>query len=474
MPITALNISAQTKKILPWIVAIAFFMQSLDATILNIALPDMAKDLGVNPLKMQSAVIAYMITVALIIPICGWVSDRFGTQKIFFSSVALFTMGSIFCAAAPNLTILVIGRIVQGLGGALMMPVGRLVILRAYPRDEFIKVMSFVSMPGLLGPLLGPTLGGFLVQSFTWHWIFFINVPVGILGCIVALKFLPNLQQKENNKFDLLGFLLFGCAMVLFSFGFEGLSDFHLEKQTVIILFCMGLVCFIAYWLHAFRSPKPLFSPSLFKVKSFTLGVLGNLFARLGNGALPFLVPLLLQLALGYSPAAAGMMMMPMAFAAIISKSIVQYLINFFGYRRVLTINTFLLGLLICSYSLINESTSFATLLIMLAAVGGINSIQFTAMNTVTLFQLEDDQASSGNALLAVVVQLSMSFGISVSAILLAYFNGGQPTVQSSALLPAFQTTFLYIGSITVISTIIFGFLPSYIGKIRKYKLTND
>ena len=470
MPITALNMSAQTKKILPWIVAIAFFMQSLDATILNIALPDMAKDLGVNPLKMQSAIIAYMITVALIIPICGWVSDRFGTQKIFFSSVALFTLGSIFCAMAPTLSILVIGRIIQGLGGALMMPVGRLVILRAYPREEFVKVMSFVSMPGLLGPLLGPTLGGILVQSFTWHWIFLINVPIGILGCFVAVKYLPNLQQDERNKFDLLGFLLFACAMVLFSFGFEGLSDFHLKNQTVSILFCAGIICFIAYWWHAFRFPSPLFSPSLFKVRSFALGILGNLVARLGNGALPFLVPLLLQLALGYSPATAGMMMIPMAIAAIISKSIVQYVIGFFGYRNVLIINTFLLGLLMCSYSLINENTSLIMLMVMLSAIGAINSIQFTAMNTVTLFQLEDNQASSGNALLAVVVQLSMSFGISVSAILLAYLNGGQPTERSIELLPAFQSTFLYIGLLTVISTIIFSFLPKYIGKTHKHK----
>lgn len=466
--------SDRTKKILPWIVAIAFFMQSLDATILNIALPDMAKDLNVNPLKMQSAVIAYMITVALIIPICGWVSDRFGTQKIFFSAVALFTIGSVCCAAAPTLSILVVGRIIQGLGGALMMPVGRLVILRAYPRSEFVKVMSFVTMPGLLGPLLGPTLGGILVQSFSWHWIFIINLPMGILGCIVSLKFMPNLQQAENTKFDLFGFLLFGCSMILFSFGFEGLSDFHLDNQTVVFFFCAGIICFIAYWVYAFRAVKPLFSPSLFKVKSFALGVLGNLFARLGNGALPFLVPLLLQLALGYSPATAGMMMMPMALAAIISKSIVQYVISFFGYRPVLTINTFLLGVLICGYSFINENTSFITLLIMLAAVGGVNSIQFTAMNTVTLFQLGDDQASSGNALLAVVVQLSMSFGISVSAILLAYFNGGQPTAESASLLSAFQTTFLCIGLIIALSTIIFVFLPKYIGKTHKHKPSNE
>lgn len=471
MPITAIDVSPQVKKILPWVVAIAFFMQSLDATILNIALPAMARDLNVNPLNMESAVIAYMLTVAMIIPMCGWISDRFGTRKIFFASVALFSLGSVICAASWTLPILIFGRVIQGLGGALMMPVGRLVILRVYPRDEFLKVMSFVTVPGLLGPLMGPTLGGWLVEYFSWHWIFLINVPMGVLGCFVALRFMPDLRSAIASKFDVFGFFLFASAMLLISLGLEGLSDFHLKPIIIIVLFVVGISCFVGYWIHAYRSESPLFPPTVFHVRSFSLGLVGNLFARLGNGSLPFLIPLLLQLALGYSPANAGMMMIPLAISAIVAKSVVQYLIRFFGYRLILTSNTLLLGMLICSFMLVTKDTSFIVLITMLGLMGAVNSIQFTAMNTVTLFELEDEHASSGNALLAVIVQLSISFGISFSAILLVYFNGERPTTVSIDILPAFQATFFTVGLFTVLSSIIFYFLPKYIGKEYKKKI---
>lgn len=457
----AIDITDQTKKILPWIVAIAFFMQSLDATILNIALPAMAEDLNVHPVNMQSTIIAYMITVALIIPICGWISDRFGTQKIFFFSVALFTLGSIFCAAAQSLSVLVVGRVIQGIGGALMMPVGRLVILRIYPRNEFVRVMSFVTIPGLLGPLLGPTVGGWLVQYCTWHWIFLINVPAGALGCYAAAKFMPDLRGIIQKKLDIIGFLLLAIAMVLLSFALEKLSDLHFNKPLIHILFFVGICCLIGYWVHAFTIKHPLFPLDLFGINSFSIGILGNLLARLGNGSLPFLIPLLLQLVLGYSPAEAGIMMIPTALFAILTKSAVRFVINYFGYRCVLTVNTFLLGMLICSFALVNTQTSFIVLLLMLAAVGAINSLQFTSMNTVTLLQLNDELASSGNALLAVVVQLSISFGIAIAASLLTFFNGSQPTIESVKISFAFQVTFFIMGLFTVASTFIFFKLPN-------------
>lgn len=454
------DITEQTKKLLPWIVAIAFFMQSLDATILNIALPAIAEDLAIHPLGMQSAVIAYMVTVALIIPICGWVSDRFGTQKIFFIAVAFFSLGSILCAAAPSLLVLVVGRVVQGIGGALMMPVGRLVILRVYPRREFVKVMSFVTIPGLLGPLLGPTVGGWLVQYCSWHWIFLINVPIGVLGCIAAYKFMPDLTGVVHKKLDLIGFILIGLAMVLVSFALEGLAELYLDKTAVIILSMVGISCLIGYWYHAVHIEHPLFPLKLFNIKSFSIGILGNLIARLGNGSLPFLIPLLLQLALGYSPAQAGMMMIPTALLAILIKPVIGLVINYFGYRWVLTVNTLLLGIIICSFALVSNQTPFVLLLAMLAAVGAVNSLQFTSMNTVTLLQLDDELASSGNALLAVGVQLSISFGIAIAAILLAFFNGSQPIMESVKVLPAFQQTFFIMGLFTVMSAFVFFQLP--------------
>ncbi|BCQ65442.1 hypothetical protein PBOI14_71920 [Pseudomonas sp. Boi14] len=215
-------LDATTARWLPWVVAIAFFMQSLDGTILNTALPAMAQDLAENPLRMQGVIIAYMLTVALLIPASGWIADRFGTKRIFFGAILLFSIGSLLCALSNTLTQLIGARVIQGLGGALMLPVGRLVVLRAYPRSELVRIMGFITIPGLLGPLIGPTMGGWMVQYLTWHWIFLINLPVGAVGCYAVWRFIPDLRGSERTRFDSLGFVLFGAAMVLITIAMEG------------------------------------------------------------------------------------------------------------------------------------------------------------------------------------------------------------------------------------------------------------
>lgn len=219
----------KTAKILPWVVAIAFFMQMLDSTILNTALPAMAHDLGTNPLRMQSVIISYMLTVALVIPASGWLADKFGIKQIFLFAIALFTLGSLACALSPSLNIIVGCRILQGIGGALMVPVGRLVVLRAYPREQLVSVLSFITIPGLVGPLIGPTLGGFLVQYASWHWIFLINIPVGIIGILATLKYMPYLTRGGDlHPFDTVGFLLFGTFMLTITLGLQGIGELHL------------------------------------------------------------------------------------------------------------------------------------------------------------------------------------------------------------------------------------------------------
>lgn len=448
-------LDARTARLLPWIVAIAFFMQTLDGTILNTALPSMAADLSEDPLRMQSVVIAYMLTVALLIPASGWLADRFGTRHIFFGAILLFSLGSLLCAVSQSLNMLVIARIIQGLGGALMMPVGRLVVLRAYPRTELVRIMSFITLPGLLGPLIGPTLGGWLVEYTSWHWIFLINLPVGVLGCWAAFRFMPDLRGPERTRFDLAGFLLFGAAMLLITMALEGLGELHLPHVRVMLLLLAGLACLAAYWLRAGRTPNALFPPSLFQTRSFAVGILGNIFARLGSGALPFLTPLLLQLGMGYSPAQAGMSMIPLALAAMAMKPLAKPLIDRLGYRRILTSNTVLLGLLIASMALVDGQTSHVQLAIQLTLIGAINSLQFTAMNTVTLIDLRDSEASSGNGLLSVVVQLSMSMGIAAAAALLGGFNLGNQGAADSVL-GAFQATYLCVGLLSILAAGIF------------------
>lgn len=443
----------RTARVLPWLVAIAFFMQTLDGTILNTALPAMAQDLAENPLRMQGVVIAYMLTVALLIPVSGWLADRFGTRRIFFLAILLFSLGSLLCALSNSLLQLMMARILQGTGGALMLPVGRLAILRAYPRSDFVRVMTLVTLPGLVGPLLGPALGGWLVEYTSWQWIFLINLPVGLVGCLVSLRFMPALKG-ERAPFDSLGFLLFGGAMVLITLALEGLGDMRMPHARVMLLLFGGIACLAAYWLHAAHRQAPLFSPRLFHTRSFAVGILGNLFARLGSGALPFLVPLLLQVALGYSPAKAGMAMIPLALGAMSIKPLAQSIIDRFGFRLTLAGNTLLLGAVIASLSWIDGQTPLVLLLGHLFLIGAINSLQFTAMNTVTLIGLQDDQASSGNSLLSVVVQLSMSLGVASAAALLGGFTG--MGADSEAILRGFHLTFWCVGGLAVLATGLF------------------
>ena len=452
-------LDARTARVLPWLVAIAFFMQTLDGTILNTALPAMARDLAEDPLRMQGVVISYMLTVALLIPASGWLADRFGSRRIFFTAIVLFTLGSLFCAMSVSFNQLVMSRVLQGMGGALMLPVGRLVVLRAYPRTEFVRVMTFIALPGLVGPLIGPTLGGWLVQYASWHWIFLINLPVGLVGCIAAFHFMPDLKSAERARFDTVGFILFGAAMVLITIALEGLGEMHMPHARVLLLMVIGSACLAAYWLRAGHVDKPLFSPSLFRTRSFAVGIFGNLFARLGSGALPFLLPLLLQIALGYSPAQAGMTMIPLALGAMLIKPLAKPLIDRLGYRRILIGNTLLLGGLIASLATVDAGTPTPLLLAHLGLIGMVNSMQFTAMNTVTLVGLNYQDASSGNSLLSVVVQLSMSLGVASSGALLGGFT--VPGADGEAVLQAFHLTFLCIGGMSMLAATLFFQLDS-------------
>jgi EmrB/QacA subfamily drug resistance transporter len=446
-------LTERSKRILPWIVAIGFFMQALDMTILNTALPSMAVSLGESPLRMQSLVVAYALTVALLIPASGWLADRFGTQQVFFTAIVLFSLGSLLCAESTSLTMLVTARVVQGLGGALLLPVGRLAILRSFPREELLQVLSFVTIPGLIGPLLGPTLGGWLVEVASWHWVFLINLPVGVLGCWATWRYMPNLRGPLH-RFDVQGFLLFGMAMVLVSLALQGLGEKSLSFALALFMLIAGLALFGGYWLHAARSPRPLFSLALFRIHSFSVGIIGNLFARLGTGGIPFLTPLFLQLALGYSPARAGMMMIPTALGAMTSKLFVNKLVIRFGYQRVLVVNTVLVGAMIASYALLTAETPVWWLCIQFFAFGIINSIQFSAMNTVTLKDLGNDTASSGNSLLSVMMQLSMSLGVAIAAALLAAFSEGH--LQRSTLVGAFHATYISVGIMGMVAATIF------------------
>lgn len=447
-------------KSLLWLVAVGFFMQTLDATIINTALPAMAASLGESPLRMQSVVVAYALTMAMLIPASGWIADRFGTRRVFFSAIVLFVVGSICCALSPGIGQLVAARVLQGLGGALLLPVGRLALLRTAPRSEFLKAMSFVAVPGLIGPLLGPTLGGWLVQYASWHWIFLINVPVGLVGCIATLRFMPDLRGVLQRRFDSVGYAMLAFGMVTISLALDGVSGLGLRQVGVLVLLVFGFASVTAYWLHAARRPDPLFEPSLFGVPTLSIGLLGNLFSRLGSGCMPFLIPLLLQVSMGYSPLRAGLMMLPIALAGMAMKRYAAPLIMRHGYRKVLVINTMLVGLTMASFGLAAPGQPMALNITQLIAFGAFNSLQFTAMNTITLKDLDGGMASSGNSLLSMVQMLAMSLGVAAASAVLAGYTGIFGTETPLATLHAFQGTFASMGLITLASALIFWHLP--------------
>ncbi|MFS2099207.1 multidrug transporter subunit MdtD [Variovorax sp. Varisp85] len=452
------------QKSLLWLVAVGFFMQTLDATIINTALPAMAASLGESPLRMQSVVVAYALTMAMLIPASGWIADRFGTRRVFFSAIVLFAAGSVLCALSRGLGQLVAARVVQGLGGALLLPVGRLALLRTVPRGGFLQAMSFVAIPGLIGPLLGPTLGGWLVQYASWHWIFLINVPVGLLGCIATLKYMPDLRGAVQKRFDSVGYAMLAFGMVAISLSLDGAG---LHQGGVMVVLIFGFASIAGYWLRAARTPEPLFAPSLFHVPTLSIGLIGNLFSRLGSSCMPFLVPLLLQVSMGYSPVRAGLMMLPIALAGMAMKRFATPLITRHGYRKVLVTNTILVGCTMASFGLTAPGQPMALHVLQLLAFGAVNSLQFTAMNTITLKDLDGSMASSGNSLLSMVQMLAMSLGVAAAGAVLTGYNGIFGTETPAHTLDAFQATFASMGLITVASALIFWHLPSEVRATR-------
>ncbi|HEY2591417.1 MAG TPA: multidrug transporter subunit MdtD [Steroidobacteraceae bacterium] len=442
-------------RILQWLIAVGFFMQTLDSTIVNTALPAMAGSLGELPLRMQSVVISYALTMAMLIPASGWVADRFGIRRAYLVAIVLFVTGSVLCAGSRTLVELNASRVVQGAGGAMLLPVGRLAILRAFPNERLLAAMSFIAIPGLLGPLIGPTLGGWLVDVASWHWIFLINVPIGVAGCAATFAFMPEYRESNVARFDVMGYVLLSLGMVAVSFAIDGLSELSLRHATVLLLLIFGLATLAAYWLRAPQHAHSLFPPSLFRNATFSIGLIGNLFSRLGSSGMPFLLPLFLQVSLGYSPFHSGLLMLPTSVGAILSKRLVTPVVERVGYRRTLVVNTWLVGFAMASFALISEKEPMWLLVVQFGLFGIVNSLQFTAMNTVTLKDLRGAAASSGNSLLSMVQMLAMSLGTAAAGGLLTAFVDvfGHATRHE---LPAFHATFVCVGLMTVAAAWIF------------------
>ncbi|MDM1381562.1 multidrug transporter subunit MdtD [Myroides marinus] len=444
----------RTRKYLPWLGALAIFMQALDATILNTGLPSIAKSLGESPLEMQSVIVSYTLTVALLIPLSGWLADRFGTKRIFILAVGLFSLGSVFCSVSNTLDQLVLARIFQAIGGAMMVPVARLTLIYAYPKDQLLKVINFITIPGLIGPMLGPAVGGFLVEKLSWHWIFLINVPVGLIAVLVAKSIIPNFTNKVG-RFDLLGWILFSGGLTMLTLVIEKWNSPTISTIQLIMLCLLAVLMGVAYVYYARRAKDPLIKLDLFKITTLRLGLIGNLVTRFGIGGMPLMIPLLLQVGYGYSAMYAGMMMIPQALSNLVSRNFVVPIVRRFGYRSTLITNTILTGLLISCFFFITPNTPYWVIIILMIGNGAFNAIQFTSMNTISLADLDQETSSEGNSLLSVTQQLAVSLGISLSAMVLMMFQNSTVAVSSDQI-TVFRYTFLVMGLITVLSSFVF------------------
>lgn len=442
-----------------WIVAFGFFMQSLDTTIVNTALPSMATSLGESPLHMHRVIVSYVLTVAVMLPASGWLADRVGVRNIFFTAITLFTLGSLFCAWSSTLNELVMARVLQGVGGAMMVPVGRLTVMKIVPRAQYMAAMTFVTLPGQVGPLLGPALGGILVEYASWHWIFLINLPVGIVGAIATLMLMPN-YTLQTRRFDLSGFLLLAAGMALLTIALDGSKETGMTHFALGALVLCGIAAILLYLNHARNNPRALFSLTLFHTPTFSLGLLGSFAGRIGSGMLPFMTPVFLQIGLGFSPFHAGLMMIPMVLGSMGMKRIVVQVVNRFGYRRVLVCTTLGLAgvtLLFMSAALLGW---YYVLPFVLLLQGMINSTRFSSMNTLTLKDLPDELASSGNSLLSMIMQLSMSIGVTVAGLLLGMFGQQHVTADSGATHTVFIYTWLCMAVIIALPAVIFARVP--------------
>lgn len=453
MTVTTEQNNEAIKKVLPIILATSIFMQMLDSTILNTSLPSIAKDLHESPLDMQNAIISYVLTLALFMPVSGFLSDKFGTKKVFIFALFLFSLGSLFCSLSQNLTHLVLARIVQGVGGSLMTPVGKLALIKTFPKKELLKAMNFAIIPALIGPVLGPLVGGYMVDYLSWHWIFLINIPFGLIGIILSLKYMPNYKSKIID-FDLKGFFIFAAASLLLSISLELFGN-TVRVSPVLVILMSGFLMLYWYYRHASKDNNPIFPLNLFQVRTFRVGIVGNLATRLGISSVPLLLPMMIQIAYGQSAVVSGWIVAPMALTAMFGKSAVIGILNKFGYRKTLMVNTFIIGVLICCMAIPSIHTSIYWYVPIIAVLGFFNSIQFTSMNSISIADLRQYHTSSGNSLISVNQQLAIGFGIAFGLLVLKIFQGDVKLIHNE-IHNAFRYTFLVVGSLTILSGLVF------------------
>jgi EmrB/QacA subfamily drug resistance transporter len=442
-------------RIVALIIAVALFMENMDSTVIATSLPAIATDIGTNPLALKLAVTSYLLSLAVFIPASGWTADRFGARTVFRAAIAVFVIGSIGCALSGSLMDFVIARIVQGVGGAMMTPVGRLVMVRTIPKRELVGAMAWVTTPALIGPVLGPPIGGFITTYASWHWIFLINVPIGLLGIVFATKYIEDIRAEERERFDAPGLVLAGLGIAGLSFGLSIAGLNFLPWWTVALLIVGGAIFTAAYVWHARRTPNPALDLTLFRLPTFYASVVGGFLFRLGMGALPFLLPLMLQVGFGMTPFQSGLITFATALGAISMKVVATAILRQFGFRTVLVVNGIIAVAFLAACAGFTAFTPVAVMMIILLVGGFFRSLQFTSINTIAYAEVERHRVSKATALTSVGQQLSLSAGVALGALAVEITTivRGRPGVVEAA---DFPPGFIVVALASLLSVLIF------------------
>ena len=444
------------------IVAVALFMETMDSTVIATSLPAIAADLGEDPVALKLALTSYLLSLAVFIPLSGWVADRFGARTVFRAAIAVFTLGSAACGFAQGLPDFVAFRILQGIGGAMMVPVGRLVILRTVPKAELISALAWLTIPALMGPVIGPPLGGFISTFASWRWIFWINIPIGIVGIVLATRYIANIREEKLPPLDVKGFILSSIGLAGLAFGITNIGQGLFPPAVVLALLAVGAVGCFLYVRHARVTAAPLLDLNLLKIDTFYASVVGGFVFRIGMGALPFLLPLMFQLGFGLSAFQSGLLTFASAVGAVAMKTTAGPIIRRFGFKPILVANAIVSGLFIAAVALFTAGTPSAIVLAVLLAGGFFKSLQFTAINSIAYADIDSPAMSRATSFASVVQQLSLSAGVAVGALVLEMERMGRP--DASVLAEDFVPAFLLVGALAASSALIFMRLPKGAG----------
>ena len=436
--------------LIPLIVACAMFMENMDSTIIATSLPAIAEGFHEHPLALNLALTSYLVSLAVFIPISGWVADRIGSRIVFMTAIVVFMAGSMLCSVVDTLPAFVVARFIQGIGGAMMVPVGRLVLLKSVPKSGLVVALNYLTIPALVGPVIGPALGGLITQYFNWRWIFLINIPISLLGLILAYRFIPNFREEKVPRLDLTGFALSGIGLAALILGLSTLGRHLLPGGTAFGLMILGVVSLAGYAWHARRTEFPLINMSLLRLPTLRAGVVGGGLFRMGAGATPFLLPLLFQLGFGLNPFESGLLTCATAAGAMFMKTFTARILRRFGFRAVLTGNALLASASIMAFGFFTAATPHLVIVVVLLISGCMRSLQFTSLNAVSFADIARQDMSNATSLSSMGQRLTQSLGVAFGALALEF--AGSLNHSESVQVGDFKIAFIAVGLLSTLS----------------------